>query len=394
MLKRLGAVLALAGCSGGALPGAAPNAPAPPAATRSANATLSYAGTLEQTNTAGVTTSYAVTENVTAAPAAGQNVVNYHGQVVQSGKGAQLTTTFDATVAQVHDKVRKSDEVTRFKAALSNSNGVSATTTYAKGNGVFDVLPEVQGAAWTNTAARVVSAANSQAGSTLDDRYQADGSYDERAVPVEGLKATAESYPDGNAVYQWPFGGTYMNSSIAYTPPKFGKMHVVFTDAAQHVTDLITFHSWYPSNPLILASDTASDAGKAGLPKACRVAPAFGKTANAIDESETRVDLVFGEYETTQRTAYVGTAGLLCLQVHDVLETHYDYVALAFSQKPLMTTTSDEVLSLRKSAGASGTTLTSAVAMPLDANVALNADALRLQDAVAIYKSLRRIDRR
>lgn len=391
MLKRLGVLLVLAGCSGGTLP-VAPTAPAP-AIEREANTTLSYAGTLQQVNSGGVVKTSSVTEDVTAALAAGKNVVDYHGQTVQTAKGGLLTTTFDAAVSQVRSRVRQADAVTRTHVAISDSSGISAATSYGQGNGVFDYLPEVSGSRWSNTAASVVSAASSQAGSTLEDRFAANGSYDERAVPVEGLKAFLQSYPDGNAVYQWPFGGAYQNSSIAYTPPKYGVLRMVFTDAAHHVTDLIQVHSWYPSRPLVLASDATKNAGSVRLPKSCGVASHFGTTATELDETTTRVDIVFGEYETIARTSYLGKAGLLCLHVHDVLETHYDYNAFAFSQKPLTTTTVDEVLGLRRAAGASASASSSAAAIPLDANVAVAGAALRLQDANAIFTSLQRIHR-
>ncbi|HEY1978048.1 MAG TPA: hypothetical protein VGG89_15970 [Candidatus Baltobacteraceae bacterium] len=394
MLKRVAVILILTGCSGGTLPSAPPNAAVPAAVGRATNATLSYAGTLQQTNTGGSAKRFAIAESVTAAGTAGQNVVNYHGQSVETGKGTSLTTTFDAAVEQLRNAARQGSNVKRLKSAVSDSTGISATTTYGAGNGIFDELPEANGTRWSNTATRVVFEANSQAGSTLDDRYAADGSYDERAVPVEGLEASLQSYPDGNAVYQWPFGGAYQNSSIAYTPPKYGSLRVLFTDATHHVTDFITLHSWYPSRPLVLASDTTQNVGSVRIPKTCRVSPHFGTTANGIDETATRVDIVFGDYETIERTAYVGTAGLLCLHVHDVLETHYDYTAFAFSQKPLTTTTTDEVLGLRQASGASGTEVSSAVAMPLDANVALGVDALRLQGAAAIYTSLDRVRHR
>lgn len=391
MLKRIGAVLLLAGCGGGAIPSAPPTSAAPFTAMHAADATLSYAGTLQQTTAGGGSKRFSIAERVTAAGAAGQNVVAYHGQSVQSGKGSSLTTTFDATVGQVRNAIRHGSNVKRLTSAVGDSSGVSATTTYGTGNGIFDELPEASGSRWSNTATRVVSEANSQAGSTLRDRYTADGSYDERAVPVEGLEATLQSYPDGNAVYQWPFGGAYQNSTIAYTPPQFGLLRVLFTDATHHVTDFIRLHSWYPSRPLVLASDTTINRGNVRIPKACRVSPHFGINAAELDQTVTRVDVVFGDYETIARTAYVGSAGLLCLHVRDVLETHYDYNAFAFSQKPLTTTTTDEVLGLRQASGASAIERSSAVAMPLDANMALEIDAARLQAAEAMYASLERV---
>ena len=390
MLKRIGAVFALAGCSG-TLAGAPSNPAVPPAVERRTDAALTYAGTLQESRASGVSATYAMTARVTAASNGAKNpVVTYKGQSVQTGKGGPLTTTFDADVAEVPSSIRQGDDVTRLELVASNTNGVVSTTTYDKGNGVFDELPAVKGARWNDSAARRVSENDSSAGSSLVDRYAADGSYDETAVPVEGRTATMQSYPDGNAVYQWPLEGAYLNSSIAYTPPKAGKLRVVFTDAEQHQTYLIELHSWYPANPLALASDATQNAGTVRIPKACRVSPHYGGTATELDESVTRVDIVFGEYETTARTAYVGGAGLLCLRVHDVLETHYDYEAFAFSQKPLTTIVTDEVLGLRQASGSSGAVAAAAAAIPLDANIALAGAASHLSDAAAIYTSLQR----
>ena len=100
-----------------------------------------------------------------------------------------------------------------------------------------------------------------------------------------------------------------------------------------------TIGVWYPAEPPPLASDSFLDAGTAAVPAACGVPAKYGRTATELVEQTTRLDIVFGEYETTQRTAYVASPyGLICQVVSDDLKTYYDYNAFALESKPLTET--------------------------------------------------------
>jgi hypothetical protein len=392
------AFIATAGCSTGApaiapLPanGASQDAVVSHSSTP-AGASLTYAGTFAQTQSHGGTTTLHVTQHVTtsAATIGGRAVVDYHGVQTESGTGA-ATTTYDAFVAQVPSSTRSGSNVELLKESSSGS-GIRETTSYGSGNGVVDQIPEVPQARWTNTATRMQSIANSVQGSSARDSYRADGSYDENAVPVEGLHATMQSYPDGNGVYQFPFQGGSTNSSINLAPPNHGKIDLLFVNATQHITETAILGVWYPAVPPPLASDSFLDAGIVAVPAACGVPAKYGRTATEIVEQSTRLDIVFGEYETTQRTVYVSSAyGMLCMVVSDDLKTYYDYNAFALESKPLTDTTVNETLGLQqakipKQAAPAGT----GAALPLDVRFTDSRAAAHLAAERAIFHALTR----
>ncbi len=394
-LLSLGFIVA-AGCSTGA-PAVAPlpaNDVTRSAAARDslppAGASLTYTGTFTQTQSHGGTTTLRVTQHVTTSDATigGRAVVDYHGVQTESGTGA-TTTTYDAYVAQVPSSTRSGSNVELVKESSSGS-GISETTAYGPGNGVVDQIPEVPQARWTNTATRTQSVANSVQGSSARDSYRADGSYDEDAVPVEGLHATMQSYPDGNGAYQFPFQGGSTNSSINLAPPNHGKIDLLFVNATQHVTGYGKIGVWYPSVPPPLAADSFLDAGSVAVPKACGVPAKYGRSASEIVEQSTRLDIVFGQYETMQRTVYVASPyGMVCTVVSDDLKTYYDYNAFALESKPLTETMVNETLGLQqakvpKQAAPAATS----PAVPLDVRIRISTAAAHLAAERAIYHAL------
>jgi hypothetical protein len=393
------AALLVAGCAGGGLQSQPPLASALQADANQqhaqSGAALLYAGTLTQTSTGGNSTTYKLSQRVTssATTSGGRALTDYHGVETQSVPGTNLTTTYDAYVAQVASKTRKGTDVDLVKTVSSSSDGISQTVDYGAGNGVVDQLPEIPQASWNNAATRMQSIADSIDESSVDDFYNADGSYTEKAVPVEGLQATAQSYPDGNAVYEWPYAGSNVNTSITFAPPDAGKLRILVSNGGLHVTTFIRLKSWYPSNPLVLAADTFQDLGSVTVPAECKVPQSYAKTATEIVENVTRLDVIFGEYETTQRTEYLGAPyGLVCLTAKDDLQTYYNYTALAIAQKPLSEATSDEVIGLRHATASQHTE--AAVALPLDARLTAWRAARRLATDRAIAQSLKRVWRK
>ncbi|HTX58407.1 MAG TPA: hypothetical protein VMH02_01935 [Verrucomicrobiae bacterium] len=400
MLRRCAVAVvacALTACAAGARSGA-PLDPAPaviPAADPwpSPGVSLVYEGSYTKT-TFHKSTSLAIEQRIQteSGKLGGERVVVYHGVETETGGKATTTTTFGAEVAQRPSTIRAGVDVTLLRATTRQAGIVTQTTDYEAGNGVFDQVPEVPQARWSNTAARSAFVDDVASDSTLSDAYHADGSYDENSVPVAGLTATAQSYADGNAVYQWPFEAGDVNSSIAFSPPEKNKLVVWLADGAQHVTTYITLASWYPSNPMVLASDDFLDAGRTAVPAACRVASRFGREANRIVETQTRLDIVFGQSETTTRTQYVAPRyGLVCLQLHDDLKTYYDYNTLALESRPLVDEITDEVLGLRSQSASDARVAGTTAALPLDAYAATLAARARLATARAMYGSLRLI---
>jgi hypothetical protein len=389
----------VAGCAGAGGAGAPPlqqpeSARAVSGPWPTGGASLGYAGTLAQSGTGG-SRAYSIVQQIRVAGGTydGHPVAVYDGTETQTGQGSTVKTTFVADVGQRKSAIRKGVDVSLFRVKSNDSTGVSTVTTYGAGNGTFDQLPEVPQARWSDTATRTASIDDSVAGSTLVDRYRADGSYDETAVPVAGLSASLESYPDGNAVYQWPFAGGDVNSSVTYSPPAEGKLDIILANGAQHITESVQLGVWYPSVPPVLASDAFFDAGTVRLPKACGVPNRYGTSATEIEETSVRLDVVFGQYETAQRAAYVKVPyGLLCLSLHDQLNAYYDYNALAFSASPLSKTTTDETVGLRTASLHGKTDLAgAAAALPLDVRMTAWQSAQRLRTVRAIVGALRHL---
>ncbi len=394
-LLSLGFIVA-AGCSTGA-PAIAPlpvNDVTRSAAARGslppAGASLTYTGTFTQTQSHSGTTTLRVTQHVTTSDATigGRAVVDYHGVQTESGTGA-ATTTYDAYVAQVPSSTRSGSNVELVKESSSGS-GISETTAYGPGNGVVDQIPEVPQARWTDAATRTQSVANSVQGSSARDSYRADGSYDENAVPVEGLHATMQSYPDGNGVYQFPFQGGSTNSSINLAPPNHGKIDLLFVNATQHVTAYGKIGVWYPAVPPPLAADSFLDTGSVAVPKACGVPAKYGRSATEIVEQSTRLDIVFGQYETTQRTVYVASPyGMVCMVVSDDLKTYYDYNAFALESKPLTETMVNETLGLQQAkVPKQAAPAAASPAVPMDVRIRVSMAAAHLAAERAIYHAL------
>jgi hypothetical protein len=223
----LAAIVTLAGCAGSTTAQSTlPANPAANAATQaraSAGSSFVYAGTVARSGSSGKAT-LSVEQTVTAGPATyrGRAVTEFKGVETATGNGSTTKTTFDDYVATVAATTRTGTDVELLASESSDSNGVAQTTAVGYGNGVFEQLPDVPQARWSNTAARTVSIVNSVAESSVDDNYHADGSYVENAVPVEGRTASSQSYPDGYATYQFPYDGGSSNSTVSFSPPAGG----------------------------------------------------------------------------------------------------------------------------------------------------------------------------
>jgi hypothetical protein len=394
------------GSGGGTMPApVATPTPSPNPRPATGGDTFAYAGKLTQTfTTYGIappspspgsspqptptpmigTTTAAVTQKITVANGtsfAGQNgLVDFATAETDTGTQATTTQTSDAYVAYVANAARAGGtDVTLVGLATKTSNGVTTQTTNAAGNGVFDELPEVANAQWTQSAARsqTESDPSTQSSSVT---YAADGSYQESITFPEGGSATVQTQPDGSGVYQTPVEASGANSTITITAPSGGSINgetTFITGAGFPVTQPFTIPVWYPSVPPALASDTFVDAGPSALPSTCNVPSAYASaTPNKIVETKVRLDTVFGELETTTNTSYVASPyGVLCAVVHDDLEDYYDYSGqsaylLVIGPVPFESTIVDETLALQSaslapsSASSSATRSTASLAAP------------------------------
>src|SRR6185437_10771217 len=152
----------------------------------------------------------------------------------------------------------------------------SAATRYGggSGNSVIDQLPEVPQARWQNDARRTFTLTSNA--EKLTDTYAADGTYTEAADYGGGVAAYLNTYGDASAVYQWPYQGGSRNSTISFSPPRHGKIQVVFTNVVGFPqSELFDAGAWFAMPP-VLASDAFVDTGSARVPAACKTGAQYG----------------------------------------------------------------------------------------------------------------------
>jgi hypothetical protein len=391
------ALVVLAGCSNvsslslpaspQAAAGAHARAQTPPASS------FSYAGTIEQTTTTRGGTkavSLTVKEDVTAASGTYDKrpVTIYTGTETDTGTAGSVTIDSTGDVANVPSTIRTGSDVTLLASTLQDGTGLHQSIAYGEQNGVVDQLPHIPSARWNNSAARTATIVSP--GTDTSDIYAANGADSQSAAFDTGGTSVLQSFPDGNANYQWPLDTVVRNSNVTFSPPAHGSIQILYTTSLPSTQPVAYLKTWYPSNPLELASDTVLDDGAVSLPPSCGAAHRFAGSATELIESKARLDIVFGEYETQTRTAYVQSAGLVCLVVHDILETYYDYTKVEFQSKPLQTVEEDETIGLRQATG-TGVSASAGIEALLDAHVRMNSARHRLEEDATLYRARRKI---
>jgi hypothetical protein len=352
-------------------------------------ASYTYTGTIVQGTTTGKVTkrtSLSVKLDVLAASGTyGKRAVTiYTGTETDSGEASPVRIDSIDDVASVPSTIRAGSDLTLLASTLKDTTGLRQKLAYGEQNGVVDQTPEIPGARWNNSAAMTATIANA-AGSTTDT-YAPDGSYAQTAAFDTGGTSLLQSYPDGNAVYAWPYDTVVRNSSVAFSAPMDGSIHIDLLEAEglPQSAPIATLKAWYPAVPLALASDAAIDDGLVTVPSSCGAAQRFSGRATQLVESKTRVDVVFGQYETQTRTAYVEPAGLVCLSVRDVLETYYGYSTVEFKSAPLSTVVEDETLGLQQARG-SAASAGAGIGTLLDDHLRMANARRRLDVALALY---------
>lgn len=344
--------------------------------------TFAYAGSVTQTTTFFGTPAPSPSAGATPQPTAtpwistlSQNVSqnasvstgqSFGGQTglteftTQETDASQLKTssvTSQTYLAYSQDSSRANGvDVTEVASSWSNSDGASFQSAIGSGNGVVQKLPFVYGAQWSNAAART-DTENDPGGEVITATYGADGSYQEKLTYPEGGTAQVQMNSDASGVYETPLNGaTAGPSTITLNAPVSGQIQVAYElfGVGPVQTGAFVLPEWYPQNPPVLAADAYIDEGSTTLPSSCKAGSAFQSVnVEKIVETKTRLDSVFGEYETTTNTQYASAVyGLLCEVISDDLKTYYDlsgqgFTALDFSSTPVDETTVSETLSLQ-----------------------------------------------
>jgi hypothetical protein len=278
------------------------------------------------------------------------------------------TTTTDAYESLVPNG--SAFDVVTPGSAGTDSNGKSFSTVLGTGNGLLDILPETNGATFSNDAAATYSETDAD-GQTILRTTNADGTYSE-----------TDSYPDGttqtvavNADLSGSLTGfrglaginvtvaaptTATPSTIAYSLSQPGP-----TPTSTPTVQTLSVNTWYPTTTL--ASDVYTTTLAQTIPTACAVPAGAGTTAVALAETVRRLDPVLGTFENRTTTSFLAPSyGLVCVQIADTLDDYYDYSGqssslIAVSSTPIQTTSIVETVGLKSATIGGATKLSTAV---------------------------------
>lgn len=347
------------------------------------------------------TDTQSITQNVTANAGASFNgtsgLTDFSSSETDTGQHTTTSVTTDTYVSYVPSSTRAGGtDIVTAGVVSKDSNGVVLSTTMGSGNGLFDELPEIAGAQWTNTAARTESETDPDTQQSTST-YASDGTYSEKFSYPEGGSASIITYADGSGVYQFPLIGQSEYSTLTISAPSGGNVNGEFTLVLPPVpsTTLFTVPEWYPSTPPQAASDTFVDEGLASIPSSCGAAAAYAApVAMKIVENRQRLDVILGQLETYTQTSYVNSNfGVVCVTTHDDLESYYDFTGqgpkalFVFGSKPIQSSIIDETLGLQTERLAAGRARRTSAAVIATRATALAAQA-RSRFARSIYTKL------
>ncbi len=359
--------------------------------------------TPEPTQTAFATVNQAVTVTNPATFGSTTNAVDFHAVETDAQTApAEQTTTTTTDAYYTFSNTIVTGDFNELGFTATQDNGYTVTVTFAKGNGLVDILPETSGTTWSNTPA-LTSSASAPDGTTSQETINADGTYTENFVyPNVGAvtdTAMATANLDGSGTYVTPDEGTLNGSGQSYTisAPSSQTSAGTITETtsvepspvASGATPTVTTTSipnWIPTGFLgtALATETDVDNGAATVPPACALPASFGTMANQLVQTKNRLDPMFGETEVETVTTYdMQTIGPVCTQINDVTTDYYDFSSQSVETKetvnfegtPQQITTIAETLALQSE------TLASIARRP---QMAKHAIAARLGPRVAL----------
>lgn len=214
----------------------------------------------------------------------------------------------------------------------SDSNGVEDAVVYGNGAGIFDQLPDTNGATFSNTAAQKFQEAEPD-GTQVSRTVQSDGTYAESDSFVAGQFGPAQSIQtnaDLSASID-NFGGLGVN--ITYGAPSgSGSSATVAYDVVYQGSSLAsgTIPSWLPATTPY--TDVSTKTTAQSFPSACAVPASVGTSGTKIVDVTGLLDTALGTYEKRTQTLYNAPGfGTVCAQLADEIDTYYDYTGQSYS---------------------------------------------------------------
>jgi hypothetical protein len=329
----------------GSAPGPSPS-PVPPAFTQT--------GTVTET------------VSVTATPAAGQ--ITTASDEIDTYQLETLETKTTANIAYASSG--SSTNVQQLSTSATDSDGSTFANTYTATSGVIAVLPETNGASFTNDASDTYTETDPGIGGSLpsDQRVtNTDGSYTDTQVNTDGTQNVAQAKADLSGSYSF-VGGYFLATFSAPTANGIPVALQAGGPGYYGSPDNFEEPLWYPSvsSPLYTEADTVATA--TSLDPACGTA--YGSTGNLTTRTIASIDPIFGTLTSEATKTYdVTGVGVVCTVFNETVTQFLDYslqtgYLLFYAQtgtQPLFTTTYNEVLSL-KSATVAGEPTTQSTA--------------------------------
>jgi len=324
-----------------------------------AGVTATYTGTYTENdvnNVIGATPvpsvmSYTVATTISAAAAtdgSGNTVFTSN----ESDNGGLKTTNITTNATVAYQANGQSTNVRTLKTVATDSNGVTYETDYGPNNGLQTVLPETNGAAFTNDAqleyketdpgipgigTETAQNCNPTASASIDRCQNSDGSYTQyNGALTSGATAITNS-ASGNV----DFSGKLLLNSIPAPNPTSppGRQYTFNAPSGGTITytyynpintthpSSTTVPDWIPSSLTVPSVETDTITTGQALDPSC--APGAGFTsspATKVTQTITIADPTFGTLETRTTSSYdVAGPGTVCAVVSDSISTFYDY---------------------------------------------------------------------
>lgn len=312
----------------------------------SASYAATFTGTLTVVNTNNIinstpvtaTSTSAVTTNVTTA-------LNGIGNTVFTSAEAdvaQLRTTNVTTAATVaYEPVSGGTDVRTLTSVATDSNGVILETDYGLNNGLVTILPEVNGATFTNDGALTYKETDpgiSPGSVTTTNLINGDGTYTRTTNSIDAFgnpqvdTSTQTATLNGSYyIHELAGPGTagrafVMTAPAGGNPPTIGYYNLTATNTLGSARAQIQPGYNWLAGVTALVSETDTITANQTLAASCAPATAFNKSSTLVQQVLTSYDVVFGTLETRTISSYdqVGP-GTVCTVVSDLVQNFYDY---------------------------------------------------------------------
>lgn len=277
----------------------------------------------------------------------------------------------------------------------TDTNGVQDQVVYGNGAGIFDELPDTNGATFSNNAAQTFDETEPDT-TTVSRTVASDGTYVENDVYSGGFTAQTQTNADLSAAITG-FAGLPVN--VTYSAPASGQItvNIVETGSTPQTLASGTISDWFPTTTIY--SDTSQKSTGVAIPSTCKTPATVGTTATELVETIGELDTALGTYEKRVQSVYNAPGfGPVCAVLADTIDTYYDYTGqslalvpglnLAVSSTPIQIDTLSETLGFTTGT-VSGSSVTRA-AQSISATSALRAAAPIFDRAVeSVYRARR-----